>query len=234
LPVRPGAGYALDASSDVLDTRSARAKHEHRVSIGYLVQQAGNGAFSGGSSLHGCWGERKITVPQTKSKSSTRRSGSSKPRSSSSKSNGSSRSSTKASKAKASAAKARGKSAQSPKSAQSSNGSNGVANGVADSVKRGAKGIPPLASKAKVPLLASGAALAGVAGAVAAARSGKRQKVMGVPMPKTNGMKPDAKKIGDAVVDAAKRADRFGQGVSRVANTVRDVGETANKAAKKI
>jgi hypothetical protein len=86
----------------------------------------------------------------------------------------------------------------------------------------------------KVPLLASGAALVGVAGAIAAAHnhSGKRHKVLGVPMPKADGMKPDAKKISEAVVDAAKRADRFGKGVSRVASTVRDVGETANKAAR--
>jgi hypothetical protein len=101
------------------------------------------------------------------------------------------------------------------------------ANGIADSVKRGAKG-------AKVPLIASGAAIAGVAGAIAASRSGKRHKVLGVPMPKTNGIKPDAKKISNAVVDAAKRADRFGQGVSEVANSVRDAGETANKVAKKV
>jgi len=53
-------------------------------------------------------------------------------------------------------------------------------------------------------------------------------------MPKTNGIKPDAKKISDAVVDAAARADRFGQGVSRVASSVRDAGETANKVAKKV
>ena len=103
-----------------------------------------------------------------------------------------------------------------------------------DSVKRTAKGVPPLAQKAKVPLLASGAALVGVAGAIAATRSGKRQKVMGVRMPKANGMKPDAKKIGHAVVDAANRADRFGQGVSKVASSVRDAGETANKVAKKV
>jgi hypothetical protein len=53
-------------------------------------------------------------------------------------------------------------------------------------------------------------------------------------MPKTNGMKPDAKKIGHAVVDAANRADRFGQGISKVASSVRDAGETANKVAKKV
>jgi hypothetical protein len=108
-----------------------------------------------------------------------------------------------------------------------------ASNGVAESVKRGAKGVPPLARKAKVPLLASGAALVGVAGAIAATRSGRRHKVLGISMPKANGMKPDPEKISGAVVDAAKRADRFGQGLSRVASTVRDVGETANKVAKK-
>jgi len=100
-------------------------------------------------------------------------------------------------------------------------------------VKRSAKGVPPLARKAKVPLLASGAALVGVAGAIAATHSGKRHKALGFSMPKANGMKPDAKKISEAVVDIAKRADEFGQGVSRVASSVRGVGETANEVAKK-
>lgn len=155
-------------------------------------------------------------MAQTKTKSNARGSSSSSrgSRSSSSKSNGSSGSRTKA--------KASGKPAA-------------ASNGVADSVKRGAKEVPSLARKAKVPLLASGAALVGVAGAIAATRSGKRHnhKVLGVSMPKANGMKPDAKKISDAVVDVAKRADQLGQGVSRVASSVRDVGETANKVAKK-
>jgi hypothetical protein len=110
---------------------------------------------------------------------------------------------------------------------------------VADSVKHGAAEVGPLVRKAKVPLLASGAALAGVAGAVVASRSGRRHKVLGIsmpkraPRPKLNGMKPDAEAVSSAVIDAAKRAERFGQGVSRVAGSVRDVGETANKAAKK-
>jgi hypothetical protein len=177
--------------------------------------------------------ERKFIVAQTKSKtkskSSTRKS-SSRP-----KSNGSSGSRTKAgggsngSRAKAKAngkAKARGAKASGAKAKTNGNAKANGANGIADSVKRGAKG-------AKVPLLASGAALAGVAGAIAASRSGKRHKVLGVPMPKTNGIKPDAKKISGAVVDAANRAERFGQGVSKVANSVRDAGETANKVAKK-
>ena len=183
--------------------------------------------------------ERKFIVAQTKSKTKSKsgtRKSSSPP-----KSNGSSGSRTKAGsgsngsrakgktngKAKASGAKAKtnGKASRANAKANGKAKTNG-GNGIADSVKRGAKG-------AKVPLLASGAALAGVAGAIAASRSGKRHKVLGVPMPKTNGIKPDAKKISGAVVDAANRAERFGQGVSKVANSVRDAGETANKVAKK-
>lgn len=161
-------------------------------------------------------------MAQTKTKSKARRSSSSsrKSGSSSSKSNGSSGSRAKA--AKAAKTKANG---QSP---TSSNG-----NGVADSVKRGAKSVPPLARKAKVPLLASGAALMGVAGAIAATHSNKRHKVLGISMPKADGAKPDAKKISGAVVDIAKRADQFGQGVSRVASSVQGVGETASQVAKK-
>lgn len=157
-------------------------------------------------------------MAQTKTKSSAKRSASSSrgSRSSSPKSNGSSGSS-----------KASGKAAP-------------ASNGVADSVKSGATRVIPLARKAKVPLLASGAALAGLAGAIVATRSGRRHKVLGISMPKngismpkTNGMKSDAQKISAAVVDAAKRADRFGQGVSRVASSVRDAGEAANEVTKK-
>lgn len=165
-------------------------------------------------------------MPQTKSKSNARRSssGSRGSRSSSPKSNGPS-----GPQAKGARAKASGKASSAKAKATSHS------NGVADSVKRGAKGVGPLARKAKVPLLASGAALVGVAGAIAAAHSNRRHnhKVAGISMPTANGMKPDAKKISEAVVDAARRADRFGQGVSRVASSVRDVGETANEVAKK-
>jgi hypothetical protein len=97
-----------------------------------------------------------------------------------------------------------------------------------------ASGFPELARKAKVPLVASGAALVGVAGAIAATRSHKSNghKVLGISLPKGDGIKPDAKKVSDAVVGAAQRTERFAQGVSRVASSVRDVGETANKVAK--
>ncbi|MGN6814780.1 MAG: hypothetical protein ACTHK3_01675 [Solirubrobacterales bacterium] len=99
--------------------------------------------------------------------------------------------------------------------------------------------------KAKVPLVASSAAVAGVAGAVVLSRTGgRRRKVLGVSMPKRsklslpkmpkgNDLRGDAHKIAGAVTDAAKRADHFGQRVSSVASSVQKVGETASDAAKK-
>ena len=97
-----------------------------------------------------------------------------------------------------------------------------------------AQAVGGVIKKAKAPLIASGVAIAGLAGAVALnARSGRR-KVLGVTMPRGNVLKKvDARKIPGAISDAAKRADRFGQGVSRVANSVQMVSETADKAAKK-
>ena len=73
-----------------------------------------------------------------------------------------------------------------------------------------------------------------VAGAaVLTTRSRRRRKVLGVPLPKRNGLKVDAQKVTEAITDAAKRTDRIGQRVSRVANGVQDVSETANTAVKK-
>lgn len=128
----------------------------------------------------------------------------------------------------------------------STSGSNGSgAESVADSVKHGAQdainGARPVLRKAKVPLVATGAAVAGVAGAVLVSKSGGKRKVLGVSvpkrsklsLPKKNGLKPDARKVTKAVTDAAKRADDFGQGVSRIASSVKKVGEAADEAVKK-
>jgi len=113
---------------------------------------------------------------------------------------------------------------------------------VASGAHSAADGVSTVAQKAKVPLLAGGAALAGLAGAaVLNARSNHRRKVLGVSMPRRNkfamprrnGFKGNARKVTGAITDAAKRADRFGQRVSRVASSVQDVSETANDATKK-
>jgi hypothetical protein len=65
------------------------------------------------------------------------------------------------------------------------------------------------------------------------ARSRRRHKGLGVPLPKRKGLKVDAQKMTEAIADAAKRADRIGQRVSHVANGVQAAADTANATAKK-
>lgn len=148
--------------------------------------------------------------------------------------------------AKAKAKKRAPASKAKPKTRDTSSESNGSRSGsIADSVKHGAQGAVdgagPVLQKAKLPLLAGGAAVAGVAGAVLASKTGGRRKVLGVSvpkhaklgLPKKSGLKPDARKVTSALTDAAKRADDFGQGVSRIASSVKKVGEAADEAVKK-
>lgn len=158
----------------------------------------------------------------------------SKPKPKSKKTQAKRRSASPASKAKSKAGKA------------SSSANGGGASAAVDSAKNGAgnmvNGVTPIIQKVKLPLLAGGAAAAGVAGAVLASRSGhKQRKVLGVSvpkrsklsLPKRNGLKPDARKVSRAVADAARRADNIGQGVSKIASSVQKVGESAEDAVKK-
>jgi hypothetical protein len=115
-----------------------------------------------------------------------------------------------------------------------SSGAQTVSSGAQDA----AQGVVGFVKKAKTPLIASGVAIAGVAGLAGAAAlnnaRSRRRKVLGVPMPRGKELKNlDARKIAGTVTDGAKRADRFGQRVSSVASTVQTVSETADKAAKK-
>jgi hypothetical protein len=110
----------------------------------------------------------------------------------------------------------------------------GSADSLKDTVTSGASEITTAARKAKVPLIASGVTLAGAAvAAVVTKRSGKRRRVLGISMPRRNGLKVDARKSTGVVSDAAKRADHFGRDMSRVANSVQKVSETADEAVKK-
>ena len=148
--------------------------------------------------------------------------------------------------------------AQKAEAARSTNGEprvesvKGTASSGAQAVSSGAQnvaqGVAGVVKKAKTPLIASGVAIAGLAGAAVLnnARS-RRRKVLGVTMPRGNGLKNvdglkknvdglkkvDARKIPGAVTDAAKRADLFGQRVSSMARSVQMVSETADQKTKK-
>ena len=76
------------------------------------------------------------------------------------------------------------------------------------------------ASKAKVPLVAGGAVLAGLAGGVAlGARGLKRRKVLGVPLPKRSVLKASTKNLADAARDAGKFGQQMGELTSEVQKT---------------
>jgi hypothetical protein len=133
----------------------------------------------------------------------------------------------------------RGRSSRSANGETTVEGVTGAVSSGAQTVSSGAQdaaqGVVGFVKKAKTPLIAGGAAMAGLAGAAALnnARS-RRRKVLGVTMPRGKELKNlDARKIAGAVTNGAKRADRFGQRVSSVASSVQTVSETADKAAKK-
>jgi hypothetical protein len=146
----------------------------------------------------------------------------------------------KASTGASSASKAKAKTGKTSSPASAKNGAS-AKDGAQNTTNGVANGVAPIVQKAKLPLLAGGAAVAGVAGAVLASRSGGKRKVLGVPvpkrsklsLPKKNGLKSDARKAAGAVAGAAKRADDFGQGVSRIASSVKQVSESADDAVKK-
>jgi hypothetical protein len=165
-------------------------------------------------------------------------------------------------KAKAKKAKPKRSSTPASKSKAKSKASNGAAkesssNGasVKETVLNGAhgaaNGLAPVAQKAKLPLLATGAALAGAAAVIATKSTGSRRKVLGVKVPKRSkvnipdvhmpkvqvpkgkAIRSDVRKAAGAVTDAAKQADDLAKRISKVANSVQTVSETANDAAKK-
>lgn len=190
---------------------------------------------------------RPASSKRTSAKASTKSNGSSASKTAKG-SNGSSRA--KGSKAPRGSSKA---GSQAKAASQASTNGAGSPGAVKEAVKSGVEGAAAVVRKAKVPLVASGAAVAGVAGAVVLSRAGgKSRKVLGVKVPKrsklsratkkglANVNKPsgkalrgDARKIAGAVNDAAQRADHLGQRVSSVANVVQRVSETASDAAKK-
>ena len=141
----------------------------------------------------------------------------------------------------------RGRTGTQARPTRSANG-RGTLESVTDTVSSGAQntaqGIAGAVKKAKTPLIAGGAVIAGLAGAAALNALSSRRKVLGVKMPRGDGLKKafpdasalkklDARDVTGTVSEAARRADRFAKRVSSVANSVEMVSETADKAVKK-
>jgi hypothetical protein len=172
--------------------------------------------------------------------------------------------STKTKQAKPKKAKPKAKSSGARKSAKRSggasksrNGGSATGNGGGGGAKASSNGsgagssVGAVAEKAKLPLLATGAALAGAAAVIATKSSHKQRKVLGVPLPKNSkphlpkvgvpkvglpkgkGLKGDVRRAAGTVTDVAKQADKIGKRISRVANSVQAVGEVTDDAAKK-
>jgi hypothetical protein len=71
-----------------------------------------------------------------------------------------------------------------------------------------------------VPLLAGGAALAGLAGGVAIGTRGlRRRKVLGVPVPRRSVLKASTKNLASAAKEAGKLGQQMGELTSEVSKT---------------
>lgn len=150
------------------------------------------------------------------------------------------------------------------KGAKARNGASGSGNGGGAAAKASSNGadagstVGTVVEKAKLPLLATGAVVAGAAAVVAAkgAANHKQHKVLGVPVPKRSkthlpkvgvpkvsvpkvglpkgkDLKGDVRRAAGTVTDVAKQADQIGSRISRVAKSVQAAGETTDDAAKK-
>ena len=90
-----------------------------------------------------------------------------------------------------------------------------------ESVKTAGSALADVSKKAKVPALAAGAGLAGLAGGVALASRNSRNRVLGIAMPTKGG----AQAVSKNLANAAKDVGRFGEGMGSLAAELRRVRE---------
>ncbi len=130
---------------------------------------------------------------------------------------------------KATATKSRANGASSQAKSSHSNGvAEGVANGVGDGAKavRNAVGSAGkeaghAVSKAKIPLLAGGAAVAGTVGGLVLGASRSGDKVLGIKLPKSKRVKLRSRDFSKA----AKEVGRFGENVGELTTELRRARE---------
>jgi hypothetical protein len=100
-----------------------------------------------------------------------------------------------------------------------SNGIEGGAKAARDAVRSAGKDAAHVASKAKVPLLAGGAALVGTVGGVVIGSTHSGDKVLGVSLPKRKRARISSKDLAKA----AKEVGRFGDSVGELGAELRRV-----------
>ncbi len=130
---------------------------------------------------------------------------------------------------KATATKSRASGASSQAKSSHSNGvANGVANGVGDGAKAvrhavgsAGKEAGHAVSKAKLPLLAGGAAVAGTVGGLVLGASRSGDKVLGVKLPKSKRVKLRSRDFSKA----AREVGRFGENVGELTTELRRARE---------
>lgn len=100
-----------------------------------------------------------------------------------------------------------------------SNGIEGGAKAARDAVRSAGKDAAHVASKAKVPLLAGGAALVGTVGGVVIGSTHSGDKVLGISLPKRRRAKINSKDLAKA----AREVGRFGDHVGELGAELRRV-----------
>jgi hypothetical protein len=88
-------------------------------------------------------------------------------------------------------------------------------------MKNAGNALGEASKRAKVPALAAGAGLAGLAGGVALASRNSRKRVLGVAMPTKSG----AQAVTKNLAEATKNVGSFGEGMGSLAAEVRRVRE---------
>lgn len=123
------------------------------------------------------------------------------------------------------ATKAKARGTSKARNTSKSNGAGGAKAG-REAVKNAGKGVGGMAGKAKVPLLAGGAALVGAAGGAMLSAKGGGRKLMGVPMPQGKRVKIHSKDLRKA----AQEVGSFGQQVGELTGELQRIRKGISKA----
>lgn len=134
--------------------------------------------------------------------------------------------------ARSKATKVKAKAKSKAKSVQRNGNGNGVASDVANGVGDGAKAVRDAVgsaskeaghavSKARIPLLAGGAAVAGTVGGLVLGASRSGDKVLGIKLPKSKRVKLRSRDFSKA----AKEVGRFGENVGELTTELRRARE---------